>query len=415
MNVFRVFNVSTVFRFRHKIIPPENFGPRIFYRNMYKPTNDASASEGLADLRSDTMSRPSQAMREKMAAAPVGDDVFCEDPTVLELQSRVAKLLGKEAGLFVTSGSQGNLLASLIHCQGRGLEVICGDVNHIFLYEQGGLAQFGGIQANTLPVQEDGTFSLEGIRSRIRDHTNDHYPRTCMIAIENTQNYHGGIALPLEWLDELVKIGKENNIRLHLDGARLFNAAIATGAPAERLARGFDSVTVCFSKGLGAPVGSVLCGSATFITEARRLRKALGSGMRQVGILAAAGLYCLDHMIDRLADDHANAKLVASAVAALKSPVIAVELKKVQTNMVLLLVDKRIPANDVCKRLALITDEEEAELGGSIKVLAWPRTQNKIRLVFHCDVSNEQAQKVAAKIAFVVKEFTKTLQGDQLA
>ncbi len=265
------------------------------------------------DLRSDTVTRPTEGMRQAIATAEVGDDVFGEDPTVLRLEERTASLLEKEAGLFVASGTMGNLVALLTHA-GRGDEIILGDRSHTFLYEVGGCAGLGGIHPHVLPNLDDGTLDLSTVEAAIRDPSNVHFPRTRVICLENTHNRCDGIALSPEYSDAVGALAKRYGLAVHLDGARLFNAAIARGVEPTLFTRNADSVMVCLSKGLGAPVGSVLCGDRPFIDEARRMRKAVGGGMRQVGILAAAGLYAIDHHIDRLAEDHANAARLAAGI-----------------------------------------------------------------------------------------------------
>lgn len=270
------------------------------------------STPAIVDLRSDTVTRPTPAMRDAMLRAAVGDDVFDDDPTVHALQERVAARLGKEAALFVSSGTQGNLCALLTHC-GRGDEAIVGQLAHAYRYEAGGAAVFGGIQPQPLPQQPDGTLALADIAAAIKP-DDEHFARTRLLALENTWN---GRVVALDYLDAATDLAHARGLATHLDGARLWNASVAAGVPVARLARGFDSVSVCLSKGLGAPVGSVLAGPRAFIAEARRHRKRLGGGMRQVGILAAAGLHALDHHVERLAVDHANAKRLAAGLAAL--------------------------------------------------------------------------------------------------
>jgi len=266
------------------------------------------------DLRSDTVTQPTAGMRQAMADAPVGDDVFGEDPTVRQLEERMAGILGLEAGLFVASGTMGNLVAMLVHA-GRGDEMLLGDLAHTFLYEVGGSAALGGIHPHLLANAPDGTLSLRDIELSIRDLEDVHVPRTRLLCLENTHNLCGGIALAAEYCEAAVKLARQHGIAVHLDGARLFNAGIALGTPIADLVCGADSVMVCLSKGLGAPVGSVLCGSHDFIHEARRMRKMVGGGMRQVGILAAAGCYALDQHLERLAEDHENARVLAAGIS----------------------------------------------------------------------------------------------------
>lgn len=283
------------------------------------------------DLRSDTVTQPTPAMREAMARAEVGDDVFGEDPTVNRLERLAAERLGKEASLFVTSGTMGNLVALLTHC-GRGDEVVVGDKQHTFLAELGGMAALGGIQPHPIPNQRDGTLRIDDIREAIRPE-NIHYPHTRLITLENTHLMSNGSPLLPEYLHQVRALADEYGVRIHTDGARIFNAAIALNVPVADLARDSDSVQFCLSKGLSAPVGSILAGSEKFIVEARRHRKMVGGGLRQAGVLAAAGIVALETMVDRLAEDHANAKFLAENLADL--PRIRLDPATVRTNMVL--------------------------------------------------------------------------------
>jgi len=283
------------------------------------------------DLRSDTVTLPTPAMREAMYRAELGDDVFGEDPTVNRLEAMSAERMGKEAAMFVASGTMGNLTALLTHCQ-RGHEVLMGDRAHTFLFEAGGSAALGGIHPHTLPNQPDGTLRLEDIEAAIRTE-NPHHPRTRLICLENTHNRCGGVVLTPEYTDRVGELARHHGLAMHLDGARVFDAAVALGVDARHLTRSVDSVQICLSKGLSAPVGSLLCGTREFITEARRWRKMLGGGMRQAGVIAAAGIEALDNMVDRLADDHANARRLAEGLTEI--PGFAVNLASVQTNIVI--------------------------------------------------------------------------------
>jgi threonine aldolase len=292
----------------------------------------------IVDLRSDTVTRPTPAMIDAMASAEVGDDVYGEDPTINRLQEMAASRMGKEAGLFVTSGTMGNLLAILTHC-GRGDEVIMGNLAHTFLFEGGGVAALGGVHTYTLPNQSDGTLKLEDIRTAIR--TDDpHFPITRLVVLENTHNRCGGTVLPLEYMRKVGELVIEKQLLLHLDGARLFNAAAALGVSAADLSEAADSVSFCLSKGLCAPVGSVLCGSKEFIKKARRLRKMLGGGMRQAGILAAAGIVGLEQMITRLSEDHRRAGLLAEGL--INIPGLKLRTEVPPTNMVFVTLDEHI-------------------------------------------------------------------------
>lgn len=285
----------------------------------------------MIDLRTDTVTQPTQAMREAMARAEVGDDGFGEDPTVNQLEALAAAKLGKEAALFVASGTMGNLVALLTQCV-RGDEIIVGDRAHIFTSEQGGAAALGGIVLHTVPNQPDGTLALDDIRAAIRP-DDIHYPRTRLIALENTHLRTNGAVLKPDYMRRVRELADAHNLLVHLDGARIFNAAVALGVDVQVLAREAHTVQFCLSKGLAAPVGSLVVGSAEFIARARRTRKLLGGGMRQAGVLAAAGIVALETMVERLAEDHANAKYLAECLADL--PGIELDPTTVQTNMVI--------------------------------------------------------------------------------
>ena len=284
----------------------------------------------IVDLRSDTVTQPTPAMREAMAKAEVGDDVLGEDPTVNRLQQVAAERMGKEAGLFVPSGTMGNLAAVLAHCN-RGDEVILGNLSHTFLFEGGGVAALGGVVPHTLPNLPDGKLDLDDIKRAIRP-DDVHQPISRLIVLENTHNRCGGTVLSADYMRQVGDLAKDRQLKLHIDGARIFNAAVASNTPARVLAEPADSITFCLSKGLCAPVGSVLCGSAEFIYRARRIRKQLGGGMRQAGILAAAGLVALNEMVDRLSEDHRRARELANELAGI--PGLSVDTKTPASNMV---------------------------------------------------------------------------------
>ena len=282
----------------------------------------------MIDLRSDTVTRPTPAMLAAMAAAQLGDDVFGDDPTVNALQERIAALLGKEAALFVPTGTQSNLCALMAHCQ-RGDEYIVGQMAHTYRWEGGGAAVLGSIQPQPLPNQADGSILLADIEAAIKP-DDAHFARSRLLTLENT---FGGQVLPLDYIKAATALARRRGLATHLDGARLFNAAVASAGPAKdavlEIAKHFDSVSVCFSKGLGAPVGSALVGSRELISRAHRIRKMLGGGMRQAGVLAAAALHALDHHVDRLADDHANARALAEGLQGLSG----VTVQPPQTNI----------------------------------------------------------------------------------
>ena len=298
------------------------------------------------DLRSDTVTLPTREMRQAMMEAEVGDDVYGEDPTVNRLQALAAELTGKEAALFVTSGTQGNMVSLLSHC-GRGDEVIVGDRSHTYLYEQGGMAQLGGIHPRVIPNRPDGTLDPEDIVNAIRPN-NIHFPRTRLVVLENTHNFCYGSPLTPEYTRTIGELVHERGLKLHIDGARIFNAAVALGVDVKELAAPADSITFCLSKGLSAPVGSVVCGSREFIEEAKRVRKVLGGGMRQAGVIAAAGIVALAQMVDRLAEDHANARRLAEGLA--RIPGFEVELERIRTNIVYFDVVNGATAAEVAER-----------------------------------------------------------------
>ena len=301
----------------------------------------------IIDLRSDTVTWPTAEMRAAMANAEVGDDVYGEDPTVNKLQDLAAARMGKQAALFVPSGAMGNLAALLAHCL-RGDEVILGDLSHPYLYEAGSMAALGGIQPRSLPNKPDGTLALEEIRAAIRE-DDPHFPVTRLIALENTHNRCNGVPLSGEYTRSVGELAHQNKLALHIDGARIFNAAVALRVPVSELVAPADSVTFCLSKGLCAPVGSVLCGSKEFIGKALRARKQLGGGMRQAGVLAAAGIIALEKMVDRLAEDHARAKLLAESLSEISD----LEVPPQYTNIVRfqLSKDAKIKPDDLLAKL----------------------------------------------------------------
>lgn len=289
------------------------------------------------DFRSDTVTKPTPEMWEAMANAPVGDDVYGEDPSVNRLQEMAAELVGMEAGLLVPSGTMGNLAAMLAHC-GRGDEVILGHLAHAFLFEAGGVSALGGIHSHQVRNQPDGTMALEDIREAVRGE-DEHCPVTRLVTIENTHNRCGGVSLSVDYTRAVSELAQEFGLKFHIDGARIFNAAVDQGVKVKELTSPADSVTFCLSKGLAAPVGSVLCGSKDLIYRAHRARKMLGGGMRQAGVIAAAGIVALEKMVDRMAEDHRRAKALAEGLSQIEG----ITVESCNTNMVYFFLDESVP------------------------------------------------------------------------
>ncbi len=309
----------------------------------------------IVDLRSDTVTLPTPAMRKAMYKAEVGDDVYGEDPTVNRLEEMAAARMGKEAALFVVSGTMANLVSLLTHC-GRGEEVIMGDQAHTFHYEVGGSSALGGLHVRTVPNQPDGSLDPQDVKEAIRG-DNVHYPRTRLICLENTHNRCGGAALAPQQMDAISDIAAQHSLAVYLDGARIFNAAIFLGLDPQELTGSVNTVSFCFSKGLSAPVGSVICGERDFIREARRYRKIVGGGMRQAGVLAAAAIVALEQMVDRLADDHRNTRRLAEGIEQIAG--LRVDLDRVQTNILVFeMTDQRMTPDQFVARL----DEEGIKL-----------------------------------------------------
>jgi threonine aldolase len=343
----------------------------------------------IVDLRSDTVTIPTQAMRKAMAEAVVGDDVYGEDQTVNRLQELAARLMGKEAGLFVPSGTMGNLVAIMAHC-GRGDEVIVGQLSHTFLYEAGGISALGGIHSCQIRNYPDGTLAIDDIRDAIRP-DDPHHPTTRLVVLENTHNRSGGVALTLDYMQEVSNLLNEHKLYLHLDGARIFNAAVALGLKPVDLANAADSVTFCLSKGLCAPVGSVLCGSFAFIQRARRIRKQLGGGMRQVGILAGAGIVALETMVDRLFEDHDRAKQLAQGLSEISAIVLDPGTPK--TNMVFVSLAEDFPLN------AAQVQDRLLQLGVQVGVTG----ARRFRLVTHYWIDDPGIEQAVSAFASVCK------------
>ena len=339
------------------------------------------------DLRSDTFTLPDAAMREAMAGAELGDDVWGEDPTVNRLQERSAELTGTEAALFVPSGSMANLVSLLAHGE-RGDEYIVGGDAHIFVYEAGSGAAVGGMHPHTLPNNADGTIDLDLVEAAVRP-ADSHFARTRLLCLENTHNRCWGSPLSLDYLDAARALADAHALKLHLDGARIFNASVATGVAVADFAARADSLSFCLSKGLGAPVGSLVCGSRAFIDRCHRMRKQLGGGMRQAGVLAAAGLHALEHNVERLAGDHANARRLAEGVAGIAG--LATEVERVRTNIVYLDITREgLGAEDLVARCA--------EKG----LLFLGEKGRRLRMVTHLDLSRAEIEEALVVLGDVM-------------
>ncbi len=344
-------------------------------------------NKNFVDLRSDTVTKPTPEMREAMAEAEVGDDVYGDDPTVNQLQVKAAEMLGKEAALFVPSGTMGNLLAILVHCS-RGEEVICGDKSHIYVNEAGGMAALGGIFPHPVPNQKDGTLRLEDIRASIQP-DDSHRTITRLVCIENTQNICGGVVLSVEYTKQVGQLAKEHGLKFHIDGARIFNAAAALDVDIKELVAPADSVMFCLSKGLVAPVGSMLVGTQEFIAKAHRLRKMLGGGMRQVGVIAAAGLVSLEKMTGRLKQDHARAKNLYEALKQVKG--LRLEAQPASNMVYFTLAD----------HIKLTENQIVAEMRKHSVMVDWSAPR-QFRLVTHYWVDDAGVEKAAKAFAEVL-------------
>ena len=343
------------------------------------------------DLRSDTVTKPTDEMRRAMAEAEVGDDVFGEDPTVNRLQERSAEILGKEAGLLTTSGTMSNLIALLTYCH-RGDEVIMGDQAHIFWNESAGAAALAGAQSRLVPNDDQGRISPADVEAAIRPKTNIHFPPTTLVCLENTHNRCSGMVLTPEDTKGVADVAHAAGAAVHLDGARIFNASVALEVPPAELVKDVDDVSFCLSKGLSCPVGSVIVGTQDFIDQARKWRKMIGGGMRQAGVIAAAGLVAMDTMIDRLADDHANAKKLAEGLANIDG--LSVDPERIQTNIVIFEVD---PAMSTVQEFMAALDRE------GVKV-SYPG-EHTIRMVTHREIDSSEIDDALARISDVAKGF----------
>tara|TARA_B000000557_G_scaffold102736_1_gene83321 strand:+ start:66572 stop:67609 length:1038 start_codon:yes stop_codon:yes gene_type:complete len=332
----------------------------------------------IIDLRSDTVTQPSNKMRDAISNSLLGDDVFGEDPTVNEIEQKAAQIMGKESALLVPSGTMGNLVSILSHCE-RGTEIILGHKSHTFIYEGGGISSVGGIHSRQLLNDDFGIINLDDIKQAVRD-DNVHYPKTSAISLENTHNMCFGSPIEPNYIKSVSVIAKENNLKLHIDGARIFNAAVSLNIDVKDFVKNVDSVTFCLSKGLAAPIGSVVCGSKKFIDKARRHRKVLGGGMRQAGIIAAAGLISLDDCIMQIKKDHNNAKVLAEGLNKIKG--LSVQLNLVQTNIIFF----KLESDE-------ITAQALVESMNSKGIKFFETSPNRFRLVTHYGITKKDIYK----------------------
>ena len=352
----------------------------------------------MIDLRSDTVTLPSDEMREAILSAKLGDDVFGEDPTINELEAKAAKIMGKEQGLLVPSGTMGNLVSILVHCQ-RGTEIILGDKSHTFMYEAGGISAFGGIHSRQLKNQMDGTINIDDIQIAIRM-DNVHFPKTSAITLENTHNLCNGASLFPEYIHEVAQIARNNNMKLHIDGARIFNASVAQDLDVAKLVIDADSVTFCLSKGLSAPVGSIVCGSEKFVYEARRIRKALGGGMRQAGIIAAAGIYSLNNMQDQIRLDHENAKQLAEGINQIEG--LSIDCENIKTNILYFDIEKGTSRCDKLFQQTQNMDIYPFEVNLD-SICFFESRPNHFRLVTHFGITSDDIDKTLSVLQNMVK------------
>jgi threonine aldolase len=355
------------------------------------------------DLRSDTVTKPTESMRAAMATAEVDDDVLGNDPTALRLETEMARITGKEAALFVPSGTMGNLISVLVHCDLRGSEVILGDNSHIHIYENGGISTIGGVHPRTVKNNQDGTMDIALIEAAIRDPRGALvYPTTRLICLENSHANSGGKCLSVEYTDKVGELAKKHGLKLHIDGARIFNASVALGVPVHRLVQVADSVSVCLSKGLGAPVGSVIVGSKSFIAKAKILRKTLGGGMRQIGILCAAAFVAVQENVGKLEGDHKNAKILAEGLNQIKG--IRVDVASVETNIMYFDIEEssKFTAEKLCKFL-----EERG-------ILLMAESSSRVRIVLHHQISESDVQYTLSCFQVInMSCFQKALTGVQ--
>lgn len=366
------------------------------------PDSKKAKESVIVEMRSDTLTRPTEEMRRAILEAEVGDDVYGEDPTVNSLQEKAAKVFGKEAALLVPSGTMGNLICLMIHGNSRGSEALVGDRSHIVIYEQGGISQIAGMHSRQVTNLSDGTLDLAELESKIRtDPSDPHYPITRVVCLENTHNVMGGRVIHPEYMEKVHQLALKYNLKVHVDGARIMNAAAALKLPPSELLKYADSATTCLSKGLAAPIGSIVMGSKDFIAQAVRMRKLLGGGMRQAGIVAAPGIIALEKMSQRLHIDHKNAKKFAEKLAELQPLGIQIDTSTVDTNMVMFTL---LPTKGTVEKfLDLLNTPMDGPGGEYIVRMFESGKNNEIRAVFHYQVSAADVDKAVLKIETALK------------
>lgn len=370
--------------------------------SFWRSCSSKMSSPKVVDMRSDTVTTPTVAMRAAMADATVGDDVYGDDPTVLSLQNKMAALLGKEAGLFFPTGTMSNLAALMSHAREKGDEIILGDRSHISIWEQGSISCLGGIFPRQVRNNPDGTLDLDELVSKIHPGGHDgHYCLTKAIVIENTSNYCCGAPIGLDYMEDLASIAKKYRLKIHVDGARIFNAAVALGVEPKELVKHAETVSVCLSKGLGAPVGTLLLGTRETIDRCHRIRKVLGGGMRQVGVLAAPALVAMETVLPLLGRDHENARRFATGISALNEFGLKVDVERVRTNMVLFSIEREdLGAGKFCE---LLEDENSTKSPPFLRAKMLPQGSRQIiRAVLHHQISSDDVDAVIEKMRNVL-------------
>jgi len=365
-----------------------------------KKSKDAKESY-VIELRSDTLTKPTEEMRQAMFEAELGDDVYAEDPTVNSLQEKAAAMFGKEAALLVPSGTMGNLICLMVHGNIRGSEALVGDQSHIVIYEQGGISQIAGIHSRQVTNHSDGTLDLDELETKIRkDHSDPHYPITRVVCLENTHNVMGGRVIRPEYMEKVHQLAVKYKLKVHVDGARILNAAAALNIPPSELLKYADSASTCLSKGLANPIGSIILGSKGFISQAMRMRKLLGGGMRQAGVIAAPGIIALEKMSKRLHVDHENARRFAEKLVELQPLGINIDTSRVDSNMVMF---NLLPGKGTREEFIELLSTPMEGPGGNYEVRMFDSGKDEVRAVFHYQVTTDDVDKAIQKIETVLK------------